>query len=378
MFLNLKSPGVQTALLAIGLLASVVIWVMQSIPAAPIRIGLAVNLSGHGGTAGEYIREGALLAVEEANMAGGINGQPLELLISDDRNTREGIIAADRELLEQGVLAIIGHVTSNSSLIAYPEITSRGVLMFTPYTATTELSGLDDLFIRTSVDTRQYAQAMANLLRRNQAESVVFIMDMSNPSFVVEYADLTNHYYSGRTRQIRFNPNETISWGSILAEIQTFNPDAVVFLTEVGMTGIAAQKLRENGYTGPLMATLWAQTPDLIRFGGAAVEGLSLVTFIDLDNQRPELLKFSDSMQARVGQQANARSARGYEAVKILVEALKACPQPTAGALKQQLLAQQFDTLLGTVRFDEYGDVVRQIIEVKVEAGRFVRVATLK
>ena len=89
----------------------------------------------------------------------------MELLIKDDMNTQAGIIAADNALIEQGVPVIIGHVTSNSSLIAYPVITSRKVLMFTPYTATTELTGKDDLFLRTSVDVSRYARGMASLLR---------------------------------------------------------------------------------------------------------------------------------------------------------------------------------------------------------------------
>jgi branched-chain amino acid transport system substrate-binding protein len=299
-------------------------------------------------------------------------------LISDDRNTREGIIAADRELLEQGVLAIIGHVTSNTSLIAYPQITSSGVLMFSPYTATSELSGRDDLFIRTSVDTRQYAQGMAKLLKMKQAESALFLVDMSNPSFVAEYADLTRQIYAGRTREIRFHPEEGMDWNSILAEIQIFAPDAIVLMTEVGMTGIAAQKLRQNGNMQPLIATTWAQTHDLTRFGGTAVEGLSLVTFIDPDNQRPAFLKFSENMQDRFGKQANARSTRAFEAIKILAEALRKCAQPGVAELKQQLVENQYHTLMGEVEFDAYGDVLRDLYEVKVKDGHFIKAALLK
>lgn len=344
----------------------------------PIRIGLAVNLSGHGGTAGEYIREGALLAVEEANASGGIRGRPLELLIRDDKNTRAGIIAADTALIEQGVPAIIGHVTSNASLIAYPFVTSHKALMFTPYTATTLLSGKDDLFLRTSVDVTRYARGMATLLLQKKAKSVAFLMDMSNPSFVTEYFEMTGQFFSGQMEKVEFNPQNEIDWGVVLDRLLAPSPDAIVLLSEVSMTGIAAQKLRANGFTGPLVATLWAQTPDLMRFGGEAVDGLSIVTFIDPDNNRPEFISFSEKMGKRLNKPANARSTRAYEAVSILVQALRQASPITAEELKKQLLSNQFETLMGTVKFDPFGDVDRSVFEVRVKDGHFTRVGELR
>jgi branched-chain amino acid transport system substrate-binding protein len=351
-------------------------WLPPSTPET-VRIGLAINLSGHGGTAGEYVREGAMLAVEEANATGGVHGRALELLIKDDKNTPEGIIEADQALIEQGVLAIIGHATSQSSLIAYPVVTAGKVLLFTPYTATTQLSGKDDLFLRTCVDVNQYAHAMAALLRQKQVNSAAFLLDMSNPSFVSEYFQQTAQRFSGQLRKVEFNPRRNGDWDPSLDALLAEAPDAIVLLTEVSMTGIAAQKLRARGFDGPLIATLWAQSPDLMRFGGSAVEGLSLVTFIDPENNRPGFIAFSEKMRKRLHRPANARSTRAYEAVSILVEALRRSSPLTVEELKKQLLSGQFDTLMGLVRFDRFGDVQRDVLEVQVRNGRFSRIGQL-
>jgi len=56
----------------------------------------------------ELGREASVPKVEEVNATGGINGRRLELLIKDDRNTREGIIEADEAQIAQGVMLIIG------------------------------------------------------------------------------------------------------------------------------------------------------------------------------------------------------------------------------------------------------------------------------
>lgn len=342
-----------------------------------IRIGLAINLSGQGGTANEYVREGAMLAVEEVNQRGGINGRVLELLVKDDQNTPEGIVAADKALIAQNVIAIIGHVTSQNTLISYPVVTSSGVLLFNPYTASTELVGRDDLLIRTNVGNHQNGLRIAKLMLEKGTEVVAFLMDMSNRSYVYDLYQHTLKHFPGKTVAVHFKRNEDPSWDNLIEQLLSPKPDAIVLLTEVSMTGLIAQKVRAKGFQGPLIATLWAQSPDLTRYGGSAVEGLTIVSYMDPDNQHPEFKALAVKMQKRLGHPPNARSTRAYEAVNILAAALKRCKRLTSEELRQQILNQTFHSLMGAVRFDAYGDVERPIYEIQVRNGRFIKVRQL-
>lgn len=56
------------------------------------------------GLQGGYIRDGAMIAVEEINNKGGINGRPISLIIKDDKNTDKGITVADKELIDEASL----------------------------------------------------------------------------------------------------------------------------------------------------------------------------------------------------------------------------------------------------------------------------------
>ena len=339
----------------------------------PIKIGLSVNLSGKGGTAGEYIREGAMLAVEEVNSRGGVNGRPLQLLVRDDKNSDDGIRQADQELMQAGVVAIIGHTYSDSTLKAYPLVMANGkTLLFTGYTATDKLTGKDDLFLRTSVSTAAYSRATVKLLQSRRIGSITFLQDRANFSFSEEITAGVSKQFGGRTFSVTTDSKQNINWDEVIGQVLKQKPGAVFLLTEVGTSGIAAQKLRAAGYRGDLLATLWAQTPDLIKFGGEATEGLTILTFIEPDNRRPAYLKFAATIEKRFNKAATARTDRAYELITILAEALKQAPTPTAQELKATLLAGQFETLLGTVRFDRYGDVERPIFAVQVKQGRFV------
>jgi len=104
---------------------------------------------------------------------------------------------------------------------------------------------------------------------------------MSNKSFVTEYVDATNKFSNVKFTTSEINSKGEVNWGLSIDKLLRLSPDAVILLTEVTMAGVASQKLRAKGFNGHLIATLWAQTPDLIRYGGEAVEGLSIVTFIN-------------------------------------------------------------------------------------------------
>ncbi len=341
----------------------------------PIKIGLAINLSGRGGTAGEYIRDGVLLAVEDVNAAGGINGRPLTLLVEDDKNDKDNIKTVDERLMSQGVIAIIGHSYSQNTLYAHPVVTKQNTLLFTPYTATTKLTGKNDLFCRTSVDNNLYGKALSSLLNKEGITNVSFLLDMSNPSFVEDYLERTTARYGGKVTPVRFNSKKEVDWPRITKELLVPGPQAVVMLTEVSMTGIGAQKLRAKGFSGGLFATLWAQTPELARYGGKAVEGMKILTFINPNIDSAQYKAFNAKMKQKFNKPATARSARSYEAVQILADALKECPaNPTAADLKTAMLKMKFTTLMGPVSFDPSCDVARPVYVVSVQDGKFITI----
>ena len=340
-------------------------------PPEPIKIGLSINLSGRGGAAGEHIRDGAMLAVQEVNDSGGINGRPLALLVRDDENSEAAIKKVDQSLIDEGVVAIFGHSYSSNTIIAYPLVTSQNILLITAYAATNKLTGKDDLFLRTSVDCTLYAKKTAALFDTKDVRAVSVLMDMSNPGFVLDYVDSLKKFFDGSIVEIGFTSRENADWQQIITDLLAPVPDAVLLLTEASMTGVAAQKLRSSGFEDALVGSVWTQTPSLFDYAGEAVENMSVVTFINPDNRAPAYLQFADRIKEKFNRPATARSTRAYEMIMILADALSRCEEITALDLKKALLAREYETLMGHVAFDANGDVVRPVYEVKVSDGRF-------
>ena len=96
--------------------------------AEPIRIGVVAEISGPNAEAGSYTVNGARLAVNEINKAGGVLGRPLELKIEDNQSTNPGSVLATSKLLGGGnVTALLGPARSTQLQAVAPTINKAGV-----------------------------------------------------------------------------------------------------------------------------------------------------------------------------------------------------------------------------------------------------------
>ncbi len=363
---------VHKGLLVALLIATSVIFVSCNLKREKVvNIGLAINLSGYSGTPAEDIRDGALLAVKEINR--GHLSPKLRLIVKDDRNDRSAVVEADRQLIRAGCPVIIGHSHSQNTLTAYPVVTGAGRILITAYTATTRLSRKDDLFFRTSVDNYLNAKAFAELLKRRGMKDILMVLDLSNPSFSLDLGEKIKKGFNGSVKQIGIDTREDVDWDGAVQRIIRADPQAVVMITEVKSTAILCQKLRKGGYKGKFLATIWAQGPYLLSYGGNAVEGLEIVSFMKPRYGNESYSRFERSMMKEFHKRATPKSARAYELIHILHEAMNKCGQEAddPACIKNELLKGKYDFLLGKVQFDRFGDVNRPIYCITVKNGRF-------
>lgn len=139
---------------------------------APIRLGLMAPLSGVVGLYGSEISNAARIAAEEVNEEGGILGQPLELIIIDDGSLPETAVPAATSLIDdQGCVAIIGNLLSNSRIdVAYKVAEPRKI----PY--------LNFSFYEGSISSRYFFHFAA--LPNQQIDHMIpYMADRFGPKF---------------------------------------------------------------------------------------------------------------------------------------------------------------------------------------------------
>ncbi|MEH2476953.1 urea transport system substrate-binding protein [Nitrobacteraceae bacterium AZCC 2146] len=82
--------------------------------AEPIRIGAVLSFSGGVELYGQQAKLGLDLAVKDINAAGGILGRPLEVIYADDKTRPASAATATQSLIESGVVAVVGPITSQN------------------------------------------------------------------------------------------------------------------------------------------------------------------------------------------------------------------------------------------------------------------------
>ncbi|MES2531698.1 MAG: ABC transporter substrate-binding protein, partial [Pseudomonadota bacterium] len=97
----------------------------------PLKIGLITPLSGPQEFIGSYVKNGAEIAIDQINKAGGIMGRQVALEIRDDKANPAAALAAARELLGAGVNLHIGGISSAVVLALGPVMQQENGVFFT-------------------------------------------------------------------------------------------------------------------------------------------------------------------------------------------------------------------------------------------------------
>ena len=184
-YLSAESPFYGWAILILAILVSTAIGCEKK--ENPIKVGFVGGLTGRLSDLGTTGRNGVILAVEEINSRGGINGRPVELITKDDQQNPEVALRVDRELVDEGVVAIIGHMTSSMSMVAMPFVNKRKVLMISPTTSTNKATGIDDYFIRMMPPNKSETDHLArHAFKVMGLKKMAAIYDLSNRAYTEE------------------------------------------------------------------------------------------------------------------------------------------------------------------------------------------------
>ncbi len=349
----------------------------------PIKVGFSGELTGRRTDLGIDGRDGVQLAVQQVNDAGGVNGQPIELLVRDDQGTPEGAQAANRSLIEAGVVAIIGHMTSSQSMAGREVTQAAGVILLSPTTSTPQLSGLDDYFFRVNPVSDLESRTLARHIYsgRGLSRTAIFY-DTDNTAYTQNYVSGFVQRYSTLGGQviaeIPFSSSARPDLAALVDAGRIDQAEAVLIVAAAGDAALLAQRVVLRHSAVKLFASGWASTESLIQNGGRAVEGLELVVSQVADSQSPVFVDFQARFEAQFDRSPTFAAAQAYEAVLVLVAALEKS-QGRSDRLKSSLLQiQDFPGLNGTISFDPFGDVIRTQFLIVIEGGCFVTRTTLE
>ena len=365
-------------LLALSLLLALLLTFNSCSSQEDIKIGFITTLTGTYSDIGVAGRNAAQLKVEKINQTGGINGREVELIIKNDKGKPENSLVAVQDLAEQGVEIIVGPVLSNNVLEILDYINQNQILTIGATITSNKLTGLDDYFLRVSQDNAEESILQAEFLIEQGQDKVIAVLDTSNQAYTMPWYESFKEEYSNLGGEILATIEnrgfEQMSHNDLAEEIIAKEEAALVTVASALDTAMLAQQLNRRDHNPFITTSNWAKTDELMQRGGNAVEGIYTAHIAGEDNLKPRMEEFKAEYQARFGNKPNFSAYYNYDALNVLTEAMKNLEQINAGAVKDEILRKKdFRSLYGEISFDQYGDVTRDYIILKVLDGEFVK-----
>ena len=346
-------------------------------PPPPIALGFVGDLSGRVADLGVEGRNGATLAVELRNKAGGVKGRQVELLAEDDQQNPAMVRQAVGKLIDLKVEAIIGPMTSAMAMVAVPLVNQAQLVMVSPTVTTNALSGLDDNFFRVLPATSRYAKKDADYhfdhlgLRR-----VAAVVDLSNRAYTESWlADYRAAFAAGGGEvvdSIDFSSSGEVLFADLARRLLVSQPDGILILANAVDTAMLCQHLRKLDASIPITTSEWAATEQLIELGGRSVDGIVIAQFLDRQSTQEAFLKFRQNYLDRFGKHPGFAGLTAFDATNVILDAIE--DQVAGRSLKQSLLARKvFPGTQSPVAFDAFGDSSHETFLTTVKDGSFVR-----
>lgn len=341
----------------------------------PIQLGFVGGTSGRGADLGIAGRNGTILAIEQVNAAGGIQGQPVSLLLEDDQQDVAKARQAVKNLIDRKVAAIIGPMTSSMAMATVNQANEAKVVMMGATVATNDLAGKDDYFFRTISPSRHNAQYTAQFLLKNpKIHRLSAAFDMTNRAYTMSWlGDFKTALTAKGGELIEENSFESgdQTQFSVLAErLLASKPDAIVIVANAMDSALLIQQIRNRNAQIPLATSEWAGTDKLLDMGGKAVEGLYIPQYYDRESTDADFRAFHAAYVKRFAQEPGFPGLIGYKAARVLLDAL-AMKKPDE-SLKQTLLrVKHFKSLLVPVEFDAYGETETPTHMAQIQQGKY-------
>jgi len=329
-----------------------------------IRIGSAAPLTGEIAHLGKDNENGARMAVDEINAAGGLKlGDKtfrLELVGEDDKaDPREGTLAAQK-LVDEGVVAVVGHLNSGTSIPASRIYADANVVQVSPSTtrASYTLQGFKTTY-RVVANDNQQGSVLADYAAGQMKAKRVAIIDDRTP-YGEGLADVFETVARQKSLEVtgrEFTTNKASDFNAILTKIRASHPDLVMFAGMDSTAAPLARQMKELGMKVPLLAGDGVCDPGFISIAGDAAGVLTCSIAGQAIEKMARGEDFVKRYREKFGTEPQRYSPYSYDAVYAIVEAIKLAGRPDRAAIVAAMPKTSFDGLTGHIEFDEHGDM---------------------
>ena len=347
-----------------------------------ILVGHFASLTGNERNFGVSTENGIRLAEQERNAAGGVKGRTVRVITYDDAGKNQEAQTAVTRLIEQdNVVALLGEVASSRSIAAGQVAQRQGVPMISPSSTNPQVTQIGNMISRVCFIDPFQGYVGASFARNNlKFEKAATLYNRAQPystglneEFVKAFEGL-----GGKVLIQQAYADGDNDFSAQLTAIRGQNPDFVYvpgYYTEI--VSIAGQA-RRLGITAPLIGgDGWVS--EELKNAGNALDGCFFSDHYSQQDDRPEVQEFLKKFQDAYGKTPDSMAALGYDAARLLFDAMERAPSLSGDDLAAAIAAtKDFPGVTGRITLDENRDARKLAVIQRIEGGKFSYHATVE
>lgn len=336
---------------------------------------------------GTAVKNGAQIAVDEINAAGGINGKQIEYRFEDDQNDAEKAVNAYNTLKDWGMQMLVGTTTTAPCIAVAGKTASDNLFQITPSASAPSVlsSGNGNIFQVCFTDPNQGIASAQYIAENKLAKKIGIIYDSSDvyssgieEKFEAEAKDKGLQIVS----KAAFTADSKTDFGTQLQKAKDAGADllflpiyyqeASIILKQADTMGYKPKFFGVDGMDGILTVE---------NFDTKLAEGVMLLTPFAADAKDKAVQKFVKTYKEQYEDTPNQFAADSYDAVyalKAAIEESKATPDMSASdmcdALKGAMTKIKMQGLTGGkdgLTWNESGEVTKSPKAVIIKNGAY-------
>ena len=338
------------------------------------KIGGIGPLTGDASSYGISVKNGAQVAVDEINEAGGAAGYQLELLFEDDELDEEKSVNAYNKLMDSNVNAILGCVTSGCSIAVSEVSKDDGILQITPSGSAQACTQYDNAFRICFTDPMQ-GELMAKYIIEKGIKKTAIIYNVSD-EYSKGIADAFTEEYVAAGGTI--SASESYNTGDIDFKTQLTtikNSDAEALFAPVYYSDVASisEQAAGVGLALPYFGCDgWDGVIKQLNGDTSKIDGAVFLTPFVASSEDEKVKNFVDKYTEKFGAAPDQFAADGYDGVYAMAKALEQTNGDTSNeALIAAMTSITVDGVTGNMTFDASGEPNKDALVAVIKDGEY-------
>ncbi len=342
-----------------------------------LAVGAYLSLSGADSTFGLDTKDGIELAVGEVNAAGGVKGKKVRVVYEDDKSTSQEASNKVRQLIDRdGVIALLGEVASGRSMAGGLIANTKHVPMVTPSSTAVEVTKDRDYVFRTCFTDSQQGDVAARFIHDTLKKTNVGLFYVAQDNYSSGLANSFKESFAKLGGKIvvekGYQKGET-NFTTYLQEMKAASPEVIFVPVYYNDMVQIARQAKQVGIPGPSFVggDGW-DSQDLLDGAGAELEGAYFTNHYAPDVPWPNSQAFVKSFKEKYKHAPGSLSAQGYDAARLLFDAMGRATEMTPEAVKTALAAtKDFQGATGTLTIDAQHNANKPIVVVQIKQKDF-------